>query len=310
MKRTLILLLGAAMVVSYSGTASAHIGTSIFPVYELPTADLPDVRDGTLEDWEDVLPGQSLDHNSFLPLAVADGAAVDPADLAYRVFMAWHSAGVHLFAALERVDDVYVNTYEGGDPINFWQFDSMEFMVDGDHSGGSYNGFSAEEYSEEERKLLTNFQAQQYVAIPESPDGISMGYQGNGAGWVPFPPYGDGGGFNDGNESPNTAVIEVMVTPFDELNWQGPEVSRRSTLAAGRIIGFQFSIPDFDAGCAACDPGGYHGFHTLSGQPNTWRLAENFVDGELIGCDTGDCGSAPATAVEANSWGRIKAGLR
>jgi len=310
MKRTLSLLLGAAMVVSFAGTASAHIGTAIYPIYELPTADLPDVRDGSLEDWEDVLPGQSLDHNEFLPLAVADGAAIDPADLAYRVFMAWHSAGVHLYAAIERVDDVYVNTYEGGDPINFWQFDSIEFMVDGDHTGGSYNGFSADEYSEEELKLLSNFQAQQYVAIPESPDGITMGYQGNGAGWVPFPPFGDAGGFNDGNESPNTAVIELYVTPFDELNWQGPELSKRSVLEAGRIIGFQFSVPDFDAGCASCDPGGYHGFHTLSGQPNTWRLAENFVDGELVGCDTGDCGSAPETAVEANSWGRIKAGLR
>jgi hypothetical protein len=312
MKRTLITVLGAALLVSFVGTASAHIGTNVYPVYELPTSDLPDVRDGTLEDWEDVLPGQSLDHNEFLPLAVADGADIDPSDLAYRVFMAWHSAGNHLYAAIERVDDVYVNTYEGGDPINFWQFDSMEFMVDGDHTGGSYNGFSAEEYTEEERKLLTNFQAQQYVAIPESPDGITMGYQGNGAGWVPFPPFGDAGGFNDGNESPNTAVIELYVTPFDELNWNGPELSRRSTLAAGRIIGFQFSIPDFDAGCASCDPGGYHGFHTLSGQPNTWRLAENFVDGELVGCDTGDCGSAPdeITAVEASSWGRIKAGLR
>ena len=35
----------------------------------------------------------------------------------------------------------------------------------------------------------------------------------------------------------------------------------------------------------------------------------NFVDGELIPCDTGDCGapSRPVTAVEPSSWGRIKA---
>lgn len=311
MRRIATLALAAAFVVGFTGAATAHIGSLVYPVYELPTQDLPDVRDGTLEDWEDVLAGASLDYTQFLPLAVADGAAIDPADLAYRVFLAWHSAGNHFYAAIERVDDVYVNTYEGGDPINFWQFDSIEFMLDGDHTGGPYNNFSAEEFSEEERKLLTNFQAQQYVAIPESPDGITMGYQGNGAGWVPFPPYGDAGGFNDGNESPNTAVIELYVTPFDELDWRGPELSRKSRLEAGRIVGFQFSIPDFDAGCYSCVPGGYHGFHTLSGQPDTWRLAENFVDGELVGCDYGDCGAAPIpTAVQASSWGRIKAGLR
>jgi hypothetical protein len=83
-------------------------------------------------------------------------------------------------------------------------------------------------------------------------------------------------------------------------------LSRRSSLAAGTSIGFQISVPDFDT-----EAGAYHGFHTLSGQPNTWRMAENFVDGELVGCDSGDCGSAPLpTAVAEDSWGRIKASFR
>ena len=310
MRRFATLLLAGALVFAYTGGASAHIGTKVFPMFELPTSDLPDLKDGTLEDWSDVLPGAALDHNDFAPLNVADGAGIDPADLAYRAIFAWHSAGSHLYMAIERVDDVYVNSYEGGDLTSLWQHDSIEFMLDGDHTGGSYNGFSADDYSEEELKLLSNFHAQQYVAVPESPDGRILGYQGAGQGWVTSPPYADAGGFNDGQESPNTAVIEIMVTPWDELNWQGPELSKKTNLVAGNIMGFQISVPDFDAGCATCDPGGYHGFHTLSGQPNTWRLAENFVDGELIGCDGGDCGAAAATAVETDSWGRIKANLR
>ena len=46
--------------------------------------------------------------------------------------------------------------------------------------------------------------------------------------------------------------------------------------------------------------------------PGTYaRMAENFVDGELVGCDSGDCGSAPLpTAVAEDSWGRIKASFR
>ena len=305
MRRFATFALAAAFVFGMTSAASAHIGGLVFPLFEIPTGDLPDLHDGTLEDWEDVLPGTSLDHNDFAPLNVSDGAGINPEDLAYRAFMAWHSASQTLLMAIERVDDVYVNTYEGGDLTGLWRFDSIEFMVDGDHTGGAYNAFSADEYTEDERKLLTNFQAQQYVAIAESPDGRTLGYQGSGQGWVTLPPWADAGGFASG-ESPNTSVIELQVTAWDELNWQGPELSRRSNLVAGGIIGFQISVPDFDT-----EAGAYHGFHTLSGQPNTWRLAENFVDGELVGCDIGDCGSAPTpTAVAEYSWGRIKAGLR
>jgi len=302
MKRVAIMVLALGFVLGISTGSNAHIGGLVFPIYEIPTSDLPDLQDGTLEDWEDVLPGTSLDHNSFAPLNVADGAGINPEDLAYRVFFAWHSASQTLHFAIERVDDVYVNTYEGGDLTGLWRFDSLEFMVDGDHTGGSYNGFSGDEYSAEELKLLTNFQAQQYVAVAEAPDGRTLGYQGNGQGWVTLPPFADAGGFAEG-ESPNTSVIEMYVTAWDELNWQGPAESKRSNLASGRMMGFQISVPDFDT-----EAGAYHGFHTLSGQPNTWRMAENFVDGELIGCDIGDCGSAAQpTAVQADTWGRIKA---
>jgi hypothetical protein len=306
MRRFTALALAAGFVLGVASTASAHIGGLVFPIYEVPTSDLPDLNDGTLEDWEDVLPGTSLDHNDFAPLNVSDGAGINPEDLAYRAFMSWHSAGQRLNMAIERVDDVYINTYEGGDLTGLWRFDSIEFMTDGDHTGGAYNGFSADEYTADEIKLLSNFQAQQYVAIAESPDGRTLGYQGSGQGWVTLPPFADAGGFSFG-ESPNTSVIELSVTAWDELNWQGPELSRRSLLAAGRIVGFQISVPDFDT-----EAGAYHGFHTLSGQPNTWRLAENFVDGELQPCDYGDCGSAPGeiTAVAQDSWGRIKASLR
>ena len=303
-KRLAMLALAGAMVLAFSSGSSAHIGGAVYPIYELPSEDLPDLNDATLEDWEDVLVGTSLDQNDFQPLNVADGAGINTEDLAYRAFVAWNSASSTIWYAIERVDDVYVNTYEGGDLTGLWRFDSVEVMLDGDHTGGAYNGFGGDEFSAEEPKLLANFQAQQYVAVAESPDGRTLGYQGSGQGWVTLPPYADAGGFAVG-EAPNTSVIELMLTAWDELNWQGPELSVRTNLVAGNYIGFQISVPDFDT-----EAGAYHGFHTMSGQPNTWRLAENFVDGELIGCDTGDCGSAPdalPTAVKASSWGRIKA---
>jgi hypothetical protein len=305
MKKLAILLLALSMSIPLCSLVGAQ-DVAIFPIYEISTDDLPDLQDGTLEDWEDVLPGTSLTHDDFLPLAVADGAGIDPADLAYRTFMAWHSATQTLYICLERVDDVYINTYAGGAPQDMWMNDIIEFMVDGDHSGGSYNNFSVDEVGEEQAKLLAGYQAQQYTLIPESPDGITRGSNTSASGWVTNLPWADGGGFAEG-EAPTTSVMEGYFTAWDALNWQGPELSTRSTLEEGRIIGFQLSVPDWDV------VGTYHAFHTLSGLANTWREADNFVQGELIGCDYGDCGSAPIpidTAVESESWGRIKASLQ
>jgi hypothetical protein len=304
MKKLSILLLAVCMMVAFGGV----LGAQVYPLYELPTDELPDLYDGTLADWEDVLPGTSLTHDDFAPLAVGDGAGIDPADLAYRIYMAWNSADQRVYFCIERIDDVYINTYEGGSPENIWKYDGAELMLDGDHTGGDYNGFNADEVGgEEQKKLLTGFQAQQYTMIPESPDGHILGNNTSATGWVTQLPWAEAGGFAEG-EAPTTSVIESAWTPWDELNWQGPEYSLRSSLVADRIIGFQVSVMDWDV----VDQ--YHGFHTLSGLANTWRMADNFVDGELVGCDYSDCGSAPIpidqTAVQAESWGRIKATLQ
>ena len=48
-----VLLLGATI-------SHAHVDDVVYPIYELPTADLPDLHDGRLEDWESTVPGASL----------------------------------------------------------------------------------------------------------------------------------------------------------------------------------------------------------------------------------------------------------
>ncbi len=303
-----IAILILAIIASPISQASAHVGDREFPIFELPTVDLPDIYDGSMDDWNDVLPGISFDHNDFAPLDIGDGAGIDPSDLAYRVFLAWHDAGNLIYVAIERVDDAYVNSYDGGDPSRLFEHDGIEFMIDGDHSGGRYNRFRGVE--EDQRKHLTNSQAQQYFAIAESPDNQTLGYAGAGNDWVVFPPYADGGGFNDGGESPNSSIIEMYVTPWDQLDWRGPESSVASDLTAGSIVGLQISVPDFDRGCWSCVGNPYHGFHTLSGVEGTYFEADRFVDAELVPCNTGDCSMAPKTVVQTDTWARIKASFR
>lgn len=299
MKKLAVLLLALSMTLALAAMISAQT----FQVYELPTTDLPDLKDGSLDDWEAVLSGTSWTQDDFLPLAVADGAGINPADLAYRAYMAWHSATGTIWVGVERVDDVYICTYPGGEPQNMWMHDGLEVMLDGDHSGGDYNGFPVADYGEEMAKLLSGYQAQQYQIVPETPDGMWVGSNTAASGWVTNLPWADGYGSASG-EAPTTSILEAYYTPWDALDWHGPDVSTPSVLEAGRVIGFQISVQDWDV------VGTYHSFHTLSGLANTWRMADNFVKGELVGCDYDDCGAARITAVESESWGRVKASLQ
>ena len=116
------------------------------------------------------------------------------------------------------------------------------------------------------------------------------------------PPFADAGGYSDGRESPNTSIIELYVTPWDELDWRGPDTGKSSDLAPGEIIGIQITVPDFDRGCFSCVSPSYDGFFTLSGVTGTFSQADGFVDAELVPCSRGDCSQAPSTIVEVDTW--------
>ena len=306
--RTSLTAAALLAVVFPAGTASAHVGEIVYPIYELPTSDLPDFHDGTLGDWEEVLPDASLDHNDFVYEGGITGG-IDPADLAWRVFLAWNSASKKIYMAVERLDDDYIP------PGSDCCIEGSTYLrVDGDHSGGQCGGFS-QDLSLEERKRLTAAEAQSYRAGPEqiSQDRLLTG--GGWAGpWVTLSPWADAGGFQYG-ESPNLSVVEFAVTAWDDLNWEGPELSTRSVLEAGKIIGFNVEVTDMDGSDRAIE------FFVLAlpaivdqrveGTTNqvTSAFADNFVDGELIPCYRGDCSGA-TTAVSQDSWGRIKASFR
>ena len=304
MKRTVVSLLTLALVFAFAGGALAHIDVegSPFLWFELTDEELAiiNVRDGSIEDWDSLFEPSLYAPDFYADPDVGQGLPYDPAILDYRIWLGWTRAGRgnHLYLAIERIDAVYVNEYEGGAPGQIWQYDSIEFMVDGDHSGGQYGGWEPEFYdTEEELLLIDNAQAQQYVAIAVTPDDQHIGYLGAGTGWVIRPPFADAGGAAWGAD-PNISVIEMYVTPFDNCIWNDPDNSVVSTLEPDRIIGFQISVPDFDV-----EPRAYTAFHTLSGQGATFKYAERFVDGVLVGADIDP---TDPTAVQSSSWADIK----
>jgi len=297
MRKSFLTVLALALVVGLAGGASAHIGDTIYLLFQIPEEDLADIdlRDVSILDWEDVVGDPSVyATDMYADPTVGDGAQYDPADLDYRIWLGWDASN-HVWCGMERVDDVYINEYAGGQLGELWRHDAIEFMLDGDHTGGRYDGQADENATDEEIKLNNNRAAQQYVAIADAPDGRYVGYLGAGADWVNALPYADGAGGSIG-DGPTTSIFEFYVTPFDDLIWNAPEDSQASQLADGKIIGFQISVPDFDT-----EPSAYHAFHTLSGQSATFRFAERFVDGRLVGVGGG------GTAVQDDSWGRIKA---
>ena len=270
---TLVLLVAFGVPV----LAGAHLGETIFPIYEIPTRDLPDLLDNSLEDWEAALPNLSL---STQDLVSTLGLTPDPGNLAVGVYLAWHNASQRIYIAIERIDDVF-------EP----DLDNTAFLVDGDHSGGRFQNFTAG--SEVERRRLQFAQVQMYFVRAGRPFG-SMGQL-----WLNYPPNLSGGGFMDG---PNYSAVEFAITPWDDVDPSGPELSTRSKLEPGRIIGFQIMLLDSDA------PGQISGSFTLS--PGTdFDTADLFVDGLLLSCEVADCSHATETAVRADSWGRIKAGF-
>ena len=299
MRRSLFGVLALALILGLATGASAHIGDTIYLFYEIPDADVADLdlKDGSVDDWLDIVGDPAVDATDFFAdPGVGDGAPYDPADMDYEVWFGWNESTGTLWGAMQRTDDVYVNEYEGGDLGSLWRWDStIEFMFDGDHTGGEYgiNSGNCEGCTQHEIDVLNNSQAQQFTAIGEAPDGRHVGYQGKAQEWYLVLPYTDGGGGASG-DAPVLSVTEFMVTPGDQLIYNDPDASVFSTLTTGTIVGFQISIPDWDV------VGTYHAFHTLTGQEATWRFAERFADARLVGGTGG-------TAVEENSWGRIKA---
>ena len=54
MRNQVLATLGVCLIVGLGQQASAHVGRDV-QIFELATEDLPDLRDGSMQDWEDVL---------------------------------------------------------------------------------------------------------------------------------------------------------------------------------------------------------------------------------------------------------------
>lgn len=275
--------------------SSAHLGDTIGIAWEIAPADMPDVNDESLEDWEAVLPGASLDQGDFSNLVFRDD---DPSDFAFRIFIGWNDESQQLALAFERLDDRLIT-----------QLDRMAIMIDGDHSGGRYV-FWGDEFSEAETAESYS-QAQSYGLVADPQQDVYLTHSGPAAHWAAVFPYTYANGFQIGDE-PSYSVVELVITPWDRLTAEGPETSRRTVLRPGGIIGLDIALSDVDEppvdGSAPVS-----NFYKLAPQGNpqggssVW--AGDFADVELVPCSLPGCSGDLGSAVQFDSWARVKASL-
>ena len=246
-----------------------------------------------------------------------------PADMDFRIWLAWHDEPARLYVAFVAADDSYLNTHtydvdwiESGEDnmMSGWRGgnDGIVLGVDGDHSGGPelHGMISTGELVE------SSGATQEYHAISRTPVGSTLDdprsrHWAKVFSWMTLPPYAEAGGSVAG-EAPVIWTIELYITPFDRReDLTSPEGSMVSDLSAGQIIGFAIGVYDADEGRdsnAQLAPE----VQVMDSDREVFRdirrfAADYFLDGLLLPANPVE--PVENNGVESVSWGRIKASL-
>ena len=286
----------------------AHVGDRVVPISEIPEEffDLININDAAIDDWLSVIGEPSLTGLDFTANFGAPGQdwgeEYNPADLDFRIWLAWHRELNRIYVAAQGVDDVLVDQSDGY--FDEWYWDGMmRLEVDGDHSGGI---FVWDE--EDDQGLTTWWQGVQlfsasplnyrrdpavYMLVPDPPDDCC---------WFSKLPFADMSSAVIG-EKPSVWVTEMYVTPFDRLVLDSMDETVISELGPGKVIGLKIFVTDLD------DPQRQHGYDGLYSiptiDPESNPGPDFFGDGLLV-----PVGGAAGSAVESVTWGRIKASLQ
>ena len=287
--------------------AFAHLPEgAVLPVWQWPAGGAP-VLDGDLSEWQ-VVPEAYAITQDTPGMAVAEGElgrAKDPADLSYRLIVSWEAASNRLYFMWERFDDIIDLEFADGEGC-CGQVDSIEIGVDADHSGGLYFAHPSSAFdSAAERDAARGRQAQgPHVQFGVEGKPWKWNWQ-HGTHWDNEPPYAccaDSYARQGGHGEAGTTQAEWYVTPWDEYDQTGPELSVEHDLSEGAIIGLMIAPTDMDIETA-----GQRGAKwVLGGGRDVWKDAGAFSDFVLLPVDE----SLVASAVEGDSWGQIKAAMR
>jgi hypothetical protein len=301
-KKIIVAAAVLGLVLATSAPSSAHVpsdnnfGAVMVPIGEAGVRDLS--VDGDLGEWDNVPSAFWVTHDDLVEMITGTQGDPDAGNLAERIIVGWSPETNLVYVMEERFDDVWYGTL---DDTN----DKLELVLDADHSGGQFQGVESIDLDPER---WAGAAAQDWQQSLNQEDQLWL--WGGGV-WASVEPYagirwnveGEAGG-------PATLFQESWFTTFDDLpaSSTGPDDPDLiiHDLEEGQVMGIGMAIQDDDNG-----PGdSYNGYWVSTGDINMYFHADSLVDYVLLGFNEEIWVSdSDATAVEDDSWGRIKAGF-
>jgi hypothetical protein len=303
MRKYTALLIAVAFSFGLAGSALAHLPEGyMYFAFQFPDHLVPSM-DGDLGDWDFVPDVYRIDNEnhmieSFVQENRDPGGAFDASTLVLNAIIGWNETQNRMIFTTWYWDDMHQvdRAAEAGGLMH--TDDCIEIMIDADHTGGKFRGLGE---TDEEKRRLECSQAQRYAISEPAPDARGFRSANFGA-WT----EAKGGVNADWGWSYDGVLMgegmlycEFSIRPWDDLNFEGPDVSLEHDLEEGEIIGMNLSYGDFD------ETDDYMSYWTHSGGSGTTSNASVLADFLLMEVEEG-LPDAP-TAVEQGSWGRIKA---
>ena len=277
---SLVLSVWVGMAVSSWGHVPAGV---MYYAVQLPDGHLP-VLDGDLSDW-DIVPEpyvmRTEDLYDLYSGMGKEGGGVNLRDFAVRVIVGWNDTTNRLYFMAEVFDDMHVVV--PGPTKTSWFGDGWHFVIDADHSGGRWSFGDLLHYgaiSEEENKRLSGSHASSYGLVEPPVQGLEFVSASYSTWMEERGEFFDVGWSSTGDPfGESTYYYELFIYPFDDLNWVGPEVSKRHDLKEGEIIGLRYSFADSDHGT---DPHDGHpvpeaGWGTAQSVLDVWDLGDFYL---------------------------------
>ena len=297
------------LTVGLAVSARGHVPEGqVLLAFQFPPGAEPTL-DGDLSEWA-VVPSDywiGPEHHT-----APDGSQwTDLSDMNSKIIVGYSASTDRLYIHHEYFDDFRKRDFANlppvaglfGDEQNLP--DTFEIQVDGDH-GGEDSWFDPAEQPENGSRWAQNT----HFRIPDlDPSAENVNdektawawYWQSQATWTGNLPWAASGYSSDVVElnAPDVnGQAEWMFTAWNNLQWDDPDASVVHDMVEGQIIGVNWQISDYDN----LEDNSREDW-LLNGQATIWQTSSVATDFLLAPVEDVDFG----TAVEARSWGRIKA---
>ncbi len=296
------MLIALCLTVGFAFSAWGHVPEGqVLLAFQFPAGAEPTL-DGDLSEWA-VVPADYWIGPEYY--ASPSGEKwTDLSSLNSKVIVGYSASTDRLYMHHEVFDnfrkrDVSVLVAEANLP------DSFEMNVDGDH-GGEDSWYDPGAEPENGSRWAQNIHFRLPDIDPSSPNVNNEAtawawYWQSQATWTGELPWADNGYSSDAaalNAADVTGHAEWMLTLWDDLQWDDPDGSVVHDMVEGDIIGLNWEITDYDN-----TENNDRDQWILNGEATVWKTSSVSTDFLLAPLEDVDFG----TAVEAESWGRIKA---